>query len=103
MHHNLVCRPAGLNSDYVIVVEHDGVEEELKVHRMLLEARSPFFKGMLESNMSEAQRGRFVVRDMLPPVVKAVLYFIYTGQQDGKKFILCIDNMDILPATILAG
>jgi hypothetical protein len=24
-------------------------------------------------------QGRYVVRDMLPPVVKAVLYFIYTG------------------------
>lgn len=49
------------------------------MHRMLLESRSPFFKGMLESNMAEAQQGRYVVRDMLAPVVKAVLFFIYTG------------------------
>jgi hypothetical protein len=61
------------------VVEQDGEQEEIKVHRMLLESRSPFFRGMLESNMAEAQQGRYVVRDMLAPVVKAVLYFIYTG------------------------
>lgn len=70
---------AGQNSDYVVVVEQEGEEEEIKVHRMLLEARSPFFRGMLDSNMAEAQQGRYVVRDMLAPVVKAVLYFIYTG------------------------
>jgi hypothetical protein len=71
----------------VVVVDGDGgdgegrmgTEEEIPVHRMLLEARSPFFRGMLESNMAEAQQGRYVVRDMLAPVVKAVLYFIYTG------------------------
>jgi hypothetical protein len=63
----------------VVVVEQDGEQEEIKVHRMLLESRSPFFRGMLESNMAEAQQGRYVVRDMLAPVVKAVLYFIYTG------------------------
>jgi hypothetical protein len=63
----------------VVVVEQDGEQEEIKVHRMLLESRSPFFRGMLESNMAEAQQGRYVVRDMLAPVVHAVLYFIYTG------------------------
>eukprot|EP00882_Tetradesmus_deserticola_P005054 GHRQ01005325.1.p1 GENE.GHRQ01005325.1~~GHRQ01005325.1.p1 ORF type:complete len:483 (+),score=208.75 GHRQ01005325.1:131-1579(+) len=71
---------SGLNSDYVVVVEQDGEQEEIKVHRMLLESRSPFFRGMLESNMAEAQQGRYVVRDMLAPVVKAVLHFIYTDQ-----------------------
>ncbi|WIA09235.1 hypothetical protein OEZ85_008643 [Tetradesmus obliquus] len=71
---------SGQNSDYVIVVDQDGEQEEIKVHRMLLESRSPFFRGMLESNMAEAQQGRYVVRDMLAPVVKAVLHFIYTDQ-----------------------
>lgn len=76
--------PAGQNSDYVVVVEHEGEQEEIKVHRMLLESRSPFFKGMLESNMTEAQQGRFVVRDMLAPVVRAVLFFMYTGEPLDK-------------------
>ncbi len=33
---------------------------------------------MLRNNMSEAQEGRFVIKDMVLPVVKAVLHFIYT-------------------------
>lgn len=79
----MVVAAAGHNADYTIVVEHEGEQEEIPVHRMLLEARSPFFKGMLESNMAEAQQGRYVVRDLLPPVVKALLHFIYTGAADS--------------------
>lgn len=79
------CCAAGQNSDYVIVVDQDGEQEEIKVHRMLLESRSPFFRGMLESNMAEAQQGRYVVRDMLAPVVKAVLHFIYTGARGAGR------------------
>lgn len=90
----VLCLPrVGQNSDYVIIVEQEGVEEELKVHRMLLESRSPFFRGMLESNMAEAQQGRFVVKDMLAPVVKAVLFFMYTGE-------LCPGLLWTLRATI---
>lgn len=47
---------AGRNSDYVVVVDQEGEQEEIPVHRMLLEARSPFFRGMLGSNMAEAQQ-----------------------------------------------
>jgi speckle-type POZ protein len=71
--------PAGQNSDYTIVVQSDDGQEEIPVHRMLLEARSPFFRGMLESNMAEAQEGRYVVRDIDANVFKALLHFIYTG------------------------
>lgn len=79
----LCCRcvlHTGQNADYTIVVQSDeGGEEEIPVHRMLLEARSPFFRGMLESNMAEAQQGRYVVRDIDANVFKALLHFIYTG------------------------
>jgi speckle-type POZ protein len=68
----------GQNSDYTIVVQSDDGQEEIPVHRMLLEARSPFFRGMLESNMAEAQEGRYVVRDIDANVFKALLHFIYT-------------------------
>lgn len=47
---------------------------------MILEARSPFFRGMLESNMAEAVSGQLVVRDIVPEVMKAALHFIYTGE-----------------------
>lgn len=70
---------AGHNADYSIVVEHEGSTEEIRVHRLVLEARSPFFRGMLESNMAESQQGRFVIRDMAPVVVKVLLHFVYTG------------------------
>ncbi len=70
---------AGQNADYTIVVQGEEGEQEIPVHRMLLEARSPFFRGMLESNMAEAQQGRYVVRDINAEVFKALLHFIYTG------------------------
>jgi speckle-type POZ protein len=79
--------PAGQNADYTIVVQSgEGDQEEIPVHRMLLEARSPFFRGMLESNMAEAQEGRYVVRDIDANVFKAMLHFIYTGElMDGQR------------------
>lgn len=46
---------------------------------MILEARSPYFRGLLGSSMAEAREGRLVIRELLPPVVRAVLHFIYTG------------------------
>lgn len=61
------------------MVQGEEGEQEIPVHRMLLEARSPFFRGMLESNMAEAQQGRYVVRDINAEVFKALLHFIYTG------------------------
>lgn len=76
---HLLWRPAGQNADYTIVVQGEEGEQEIPVHRMLLEARSPFFRGMLESNMAEAQQGRYVVRDINAEVFKALLHFIYTG------------------------
>jgi hypothetical protein len=56
------------------------LQEEFKVHRMVLEARSPYFRGLLGSSMAEAREGRLVIRELLPPVVRAVLHFIYTDE-----------------------
>ena len=66
----------GRGSDYTVVCG----EKEFPVHRMILEARSPFFRGMLESNMAEANEGKYVIKDMLEPVARAVLHFIYAGE-----------------------
>lgn len=75
------------------MVQGEEGEQEIPVHRMLLEARSPFFRGMLESNMAEAQQGRYVIRDMIPPVVKALLHFIYTGGLLGSDGELCAPHL----------
>ncbi|GBF94017.1 hypothetical protein Rsub_07285 [Raphidocelis subcapitata] len=58
----------------------EGLRGEFRVHRMILEARSPYFRGLLGSSMAEAREGRLVVRELLPPVVRAVLHFIYTDE-----------------------
>ena len=54
--------------------------EEVKVHRIILAARSPAFSGMLESDMQETISGRIEVKDFSKSVVKAMVQFIYTAQ-----------------------
>jgi hypothetical protein len=106
--HPLPCVPAGINADYTVVVESKlpeeeggGVQtEEIKVHRFMLEARSPFFRGMLESNMAEALQGRFVVREVLPPVAKAVLHFIYTGARAAQHTCVSAWSARLLPVCV---
>ena len=65
----------GTSTDFVIECEG----EEFPVHRMILEARSPVFRGMLECSMTESKAGRCVVKDVIKPVLQVLLQFIYTG------------------------
>jgi len=54
--------------------------------------------------MAEAQQGRYVIRDMIPPVVKALLHFIYTGEvlgSDGES-VCCTSGQSAAIATSCA-
>jgi hypothetical protein len=77
------------------------LQEEFKVHRMILEARSPYFQGLLGSSMAEAREGRLVIRELLPPVVRAVLHFIYTGARAGGG--ACLGGRPGLGRVLQAG
>lgn len=53
--------------------------EDFSVHRIILAARAPAFKGMLDAGMSEATDGRIEVSDVDAATMRALLGFLYTG------------------------
>jgi hypothetical protein len=77
--------PSGRNTDFILECEG----EEFAVHRIILEARSPVFRGMLECSMTESQAGRCVVRDVIKPVLPVLLHFIYTGMPAPLRSSVC--------------
>ena len=62
-------------SDVTLVVG----SEELKVHRLVLSARSPVFNTMFQVDMREKSTNRVEITDIELPVVQEMLTFIYTG------------------------
>ncbi|KXZ44695.1 hypothetical protein GPECTOR_63g23 [Gonium pectorale] len=52
--------------------------EEFKAHKFLLEARSSYFRSLLNNSMREGREGRAVVHDIRAPVFRALLHFVYT-------------------------
>lgn len=93
---------SGQHSDFTIVVEEDAVEgegepysEEIKVHKIILEARSPVFAAMLKRDMREGSEGKVVIRDIKAPVFRALLHFVYT---DSLPKDLDGDNLTVAMA-----
>jgi len=81
---------SGNGADCTVVVE----EEEMKAHKIILEARSPFFAALLNSPMREGQEGRVVIHDIKAPVFRMLLHFVYTDtlpeEQDGTTLDVCM-------------
>ena len=64
----------GKGADVKITVE----DETFDAHRIILEARSPVFHALLNIPMREGSEGVVNIKDIRPPVFKALLHFMYT-------------------------
>lgn len=53
-------------------------DEELPAHRIILTARSPVFRALLNSDMREGKEGVVLIEDVRAPVFRALLHFVYT-------------------------
>ncbi|KAG2454710.1 hypothetical protein HYH02_000547 [Chlamydomonas schloesseri] len=65
---------SGEGADVTLMV--DG--EEFKAHKWLLEARSAFFRSLLNNDMREGLEGRAAVHDVRAPVFRLLLHYVYT-------------------------
>ena len=68
----------GFLTDFVINVG----DVEIKCHRMVLAAASPYFRAMFSHDLSESQAGTVELQDMNVDVVRDVVDYCYSGELD---------------------
>ena len=61
--------------DFAIKVQ----DKFFNVHKCVLSTHWPYFVTLLESGMSEANSETLTIEDQKPDVIKAMIYYIYTG------------------------
>jgi len=79
-------------SDMTLVCSDGG---EVRVHSLIMTARSPVFSGMLGSGMIEPRSGRVEVKDFASSVVEAFVQYIYTAHIIGEEFEDIVELMKI--------
>ncbi|XP_014226757.1 TD and POZ domain-containing protein 5-like [Trichogramma pretiosum] len=76
------------NGEYTDIVLKVG-DQEIKAHKNILAARSKVFDAMFKSNMQEEQTGVINVVEFEAPVIKEMLYFMYTNHvEDLSQMVL---------------
>lgn len=53
-------------------------DEEFNAHKIILEARSPVFRALLNSPMREGSEGVVCIHNVKAPIFQALLHFVYT-------------------------
>ena len=85
--------------DITLVTNDD---RELKAHRNVLSAASPFFCKLLESDMKENREGIVRFEEISATVMEDVLEFIYTGTvevtQENAKELIAAGNYLMIPS-----
>jgi hypothetical protein len=72
--------------------------ESISAHKIVLAAASPYFRKMFSCGFREAQDGQVNFHDIQPEVLRAVIYFIYTGKIQIDEVIVdgLLDAADLL-------
>ena len=84
----------------ITLVSKDNIE--LKAHRNVLSAASPFFYKLLQSDMKENREGIIRLEEISGSVMEDVLEFIYTGTvevtQENAEELIATGNYLIIPS-----
>lgn len=70
---------SGLFSDVTIKINN----EEFRVHRVILAARSPVLSAMMQHDMEESRTGNIYIKDCSPGAFREFLEYLYTGKTEG--------------------
>lgn len=61
--------------------------QEIDAHKSVIAAACPAWKGLLDSNMVEAQSGVIIIPDINPDVVKAFVKALYCGEIEDQSLL----------------
>ena len=69
---------SGNHSDVIVKVKG----EELRLHKVILATRNPYFDSMFRTDMKEKSTGIVTIEDCDPGVFRSFICFLYTGKVD---------------------
>uniref|UniRef100_A0AC34EZF3 BTB domain-containing protein n=1 Tax=Panagrolaimus sp. ES5 TaxID=591445 RepID=A0AC34EZF3_9BILA len=78
------------DQDFTINVGKNGVKTEVKIHKLILAARSPVFDAMIKADMKEKAEGKVQIIDFDAEIVQAAVEFCY--DQDISEFFDSLTN-----------
>jgi len=71
-------------------------DQTFDAHQVILSARSPVFRTMLQTEMKERRTGLIEIKDLDPIIIREVLKYIYTGK-------MCISDDKTSDSNIVTG
>jgi len=76
-------------------------DQEIRVHKLILSARSPVFQAMLGSDMVEKSRGVITIMDANVTVVRQMVAYMYTAKIDNdfdriKELLVLANKYQVL-------
>ncbi|KAJ1267837.1 hypothetical protein BS78_07G088600 [Paspalum vaginatum] len=103
--------PSDLVADLGKLLEsQEGVDVAFKVknqvfhaHKIVLAMRSPVFKAELYGPIGNKRQGSINVKDMLPPVFKALLHFAYTDSLPEMDYLDEDENEEMVKHLLAAA
>lgn len=75
-----------------IVLSAAGGQEQFKAHSVVLAARSPVLRRMLDSGMTEATTRRIEITDISVKTLRQLCLFLYSGVLDNEA---CVDDASL--------
>ncbi|XP_042909287.1 protein maternal effect lethal 26-like [Parasteatoda tepidariorum] len=75
-----------LQQSYNTDIELSTGGENIKAHKIILQARSPVFQKMFEHDSSESAKNTVDVSDINPSTMKRLVKYLYTGRKEKCNF-----------------
>ena len=75
-------RHQGLLCDILLCVEN----KEIRAHRVILAAVSPYFRAMLLGKLTESSQNRVVLNDFDAATIESIVQYAYTGEVEINEF-----------------
>ena len=77
--------------DFTLCVE----DEQLHCHKVVLIARSSFFRGLFQSGMRESQTNSVAMDDASPAIYRNLLQFLYSGRLPSNMTEIAFDLLPL--------
>jgi len=90
------------HSDFTIICRNEKESKSIKVHKVILSARSPVFAAMLNLPTEEAKNSQVIFEDVDYEVMREMLHYMYSGNAPNLQ-MMALDLMAVADRFQLQG